>query len=127
MQPGDRVGGYFNEINDPKPWIETTHPGARIFQKCATCHSLEPEYVRRSRSHLKGLFGRRVGTVEGYSYFYFLKIRNFIWDKDTLFKLFDEGPDKFLPGTKMPVQRVTDREKLKQLVKYLQTLTRMSN
>ena len=86
-----------------------------------------PEYVRRSRPHLKELFGRRVGTVEGYSYFYCLKIRNFIWDKDTSFKLFDEGPDKFLPGTKMPVQRVTDREKLKQLVKYLQTLTRMSN
>ena len=78
-------------------------------------------------SNLKGLFGRRVGAVEGYSYSDALRGRNFVWDKDTLFKLFDEGPDKFLPGTKMPVQRVTDREKLRQLLEYLETLTRLPN
>jgi len=31
--------------------------------------------------------------------------------------------DKFLPGTKMPVQRVPNREKLAQLVDYLKVLT----
>ena len=40
-----------------------------------------------------------------------------------MFRLFDEGPDKFLPGTKMPVQRVTDSKKLTQLVDYLEKLT----
>ena len=98
-----------------------------MFQKCARCHSLGPDYLRRSGPHLKGLFGRRVGAVEGYSYSDALKGRNFVWDKDTLFELFDEGPDKFLPGTKMPVQRATDREKLTQLVNYLEILTRISN
>ena len=98
-----------------------------MFEKCARCHSVGPENVRRSGPHLKGLFGRRVGAVENYSYSDALKRRNFLWNKDTLFKLFDEGPDKFLPGTKMPIQRVTDPEKLTQLVDYLETLTRIPN
>ena len=34
-----------------------------------------------------------------------------------------KGPDKFLPGTKMPVQRVTDSKELMQLVDYLKTVT----
>ena len=127
LQSGDRIGADSNDINEPKPWLESSHPGAKMFQKCARCHSLGPEYMRRSGPHFKGLFGRRVGAVEGYHYSNALKRRNFIWDKDTLFKLFDEGPDKFLPGTKMPVQRVTDREKLRQLLEYLETLTRLPN
>ncbi len=127
LQSGDRIGGNFEDKNEPKPWLESSHPGARMFQKCARCHSLGPDYLRRSGPHLKGLFGRRVGAVEGYSYSDALKGRNFVWDKDTLFELFDEGPDKFLPGTKMPVQRATDREKLTQLVNYLEILTRISN
>ena len=127
LQSGDRIGGDFDDIDEPKPWLESSHPGAKMFQKCARCHSLGPEYLRRSGPHLKGLFGRRVGTVEGYRYSDALKSRNFIWDKDTLFKLFDEGPDKFLPGTKMPVQRVSDRERLTELVEYLETLTSVPN
>ena len=39
-----------------------------------------------------------------------------------MFKLFDEGPDKFLQD-KNTIQRVTDPEKLKQLVDYLEALT----
>ena len=47
----------------------------------------------------------------------------FQWNEKTLFKLFDQGPEKFLPGTKMPVQRVTDSQELMQLVDYLKTAT----
>ena len=42
---------------------------------------------------------------------------------ETLYRLFDEGPDKMLPGTKMPVQRVTDGKELSELVDYLRELT----
>ena len=49
--------------------------------------------------------------------------KSFTWNEKTLFALFDKGPDKFLPGTKMPVQRVPDKEQLTQLVDYLRVLT----
>ncbi len=120
---GDRIGAVDTPENEPKPWLDSDHPGAGLFKKCARCHALGPSGVRRSGPHFKDLFGRRVGTVPGYRYSKALEGRDFIWDRETLFKLFDQGPDKFLPGTKMPVQRVTDREKLTHLVDYLKELT----
>ena len=42
----------------------------------------------------------------------------------TLFRLFDEGPDKMLPGTKMPVQRLTNADELNDLIAYLRILTK---
>jgi len=124
LESGDRIGTVAAVDDEPKPWLESSHPGAELFKKCARCHALGPNGARRSGPHFQGLFGRRVGTVAGYRYSDALKNRDFVWNRDTLFRLFDEGPDKFLPGTKMPVQRVTDREKLAQLVNYLKELTK---
>ena len=123
LATGDRIGASANFNGNAKPWLVSKHPGASMFKKCARCHDLSSSGVQRSGPHFKGLFGRRVGTVEGYKYSEALKKRDFIWNKETLFRLFDEGPDKFLPGTKMPVQRVTDSKKLTQLVDYLEKLT----
>ena len=36
---------------------------------------------------------------------------DFKWNEKTLFQLFDKGPNKVLPGTKMPMQMVPDAEK----------------
>lgn len=123
METGDRIGTVAEANNEPKPWLQSNHPGAKLYSKCARCHALKPGGVRRSGPHFEGLFGRPVGTVAGYRYSDALKGRNFSWNKETLFRLFDEGPDKFLPGTKMPVQRVSNPEKLAELVDYLGQLT----
>ena len=123
LATGDRIGGHADANGEAKPWLTSQHPGASMFRKCVRCHGLIPNGVQRSGPHFKGLFGRRVGSVDGYRYSKALTGRDFIWNKETLFRLFDEGPDKFLPGTKMPVQRVTDHEKLTQLVDYLEQLT----
>lgn len=124
LETGDRIGAAAAEgAEEPKPWMASSHPGAAMYRKCARCHSLGPGSVRRSGPHFQGLFGRRVGAVAGYRYSDALKSKDFVWDRNTLFRLFDEGPDRFLPGTKMPVQRVPDREKLSHLVDYLEQLT----
>ncbi len=79
---------------------------------------------RRSGPHLSGLFGRPSGSVKGYNYSEELTGVDFQWNEKTLFQLFDQGPDKYLPGTKMPVQRVTETGKLTQLVDFLKEITR---
>ena len=125
IQTGDRIGLSSEDVlkGEPKPWLTSNHPGAKLFSKCARCHSLTNDGTRRSGPHLKGLFGRRVGSIRGYNYSAALQGKAFEWNEKTLFKLFDQGPEKFLPGTKMPVQRVTDRQELMQLVDYLKTAT----
>jgi len=125
LETGDRIGVVAEELlkNEPQVWLTSEHPGASLFGKCARCHSLFNNGTRRSGPHLKGLFGRRVGSVSGYNYSAALRAKTFEWDEETLFYLFDQGPDKFLPGTKMPVQRMPDSEALAQLIDYLKKAT----
>ncbi len=125
LESGDRISVAGDEAlaDEPKPWLSSDHPGARLYRKCARCHSLEDNGRRRSGPHLKGLFGRVVGTVPGYNYSTALRGKEFTWTRDTLFELFHDGPDKMLPGTKMPVQRVPDGGELAQLIDYLKIIT----
>jgi len=125
IQTGDRIGLSSDRFlkGKPKPWLTSNHPGAKLFSKCARCHSLSNDRTNRSGPHLRGLFGRRVGSVGDYNYSAALRGKAFEWNEKTLFQLFDQGPEKFLPGTKMPVQRVTDSQELMQLVDYLKTAT----
>lgn len=123
LETGDRIGLTADTAAEPQPWLTSDHPGAKLYTKCARCHSLSAAGVRRSGPHFEGLWGRRVGTVEGYKYSKALLDKDFVWDDKTLFDLFDQGPDVFLPGTKMPVQKVPNDEQLRQLVDFLKVLT----
>lgn len=123
LATGDRIGLRVEDNKGPQPWLTSDHPGAHLFTKCANCHALDARSASRSGPHFEGLWGRRVGAVEGYKYSGALRDKSFTWNEKTLFDLFDKGPDKFLPGTKMPVQRVPDKEQLANLVDYLRVLT----
>jgi len=104
-------------------WQKSEHPGASLFAKCAQCHSLTPDGPRRSGPNLAGLFGRRVGTLDGYAFSNALQESDIVWTERSVFDLFDLGPDVVLPGTKMPVQKVTNADELKLLVDFLKGAT----
>ena len=123
METGDRIGLTARIGAEPQPWLESDHPGAKIYTKCANCHALNAEGPSRSGPHFGALFGRKAGSVKGYRYSSALTDVDFEWDEKSIFRLFDEGPDKMLPGTKMPVQRVTDAAELNDLIDYLRELT----
>lgn len=50
--------------------------------------------------NLYGLFGRKTGSVEGYSYTEANRDKGIIWNEGTLFEYL-ENPKKYIPGTKM--------------------------
>lgn len=127
LQTGDRIGISADEDTASKPWLTSTHPGARMFRKCALCHSLKPDGPKRSGPHFAGLFGRRAGSVNGYRYSDALTGLDFEWNDKTLRTLFEKGPDVFLPGTKMPMQQVPDQEQLARLIDYLKDITAAGN
>ena len=123
LETGDRIGGAPETAAEAQPWLNDSHPGAKLFGKCARCHALHDSGPRKSGPHFVGLFGRRAGGLEGYHYSAALKDATFVWDEASLFRLFDEGPDVMLPGTKMPIQRVTDAGQLRHLIDYLKRAT----
>lgn len=127
LDTGDRIGSEVAATDEPQPWLTDAHPGARLFTKCARCHTLAEIGPKKSGPHFAGLFGRRAGSLPDYRYSAALKDSSFAWDETSLFRLFSDGPDMMLPGTKMPMQRVPDAGQLHQLIDYLRHATASNN
>jgi cytochrome c len=115
-----RDGGTREFLRDP----DTMPNGERQFaRKCSICHSLTSSASRKAGPTLFGVFGRRAGAVTGYRYSPTLEGSDIIWTEDTIDALFDEGPDHFIPGSKMPMQRITQPEDRRDLIAFLKQAT----
>ena len=62
--------------------------------------------------------------MPGYPYSDALLASDIVWTETTVAQLFDEGPDVVLPGTKMPVQRLTSVTRRDDLIRFLKKATR---
>jgi cytochrome c len=59
--------------------------GAALFVKnCQTCHIIAKDGPVRAGPPLRGVIGRKAGTVEGFSYSAGLKASGIIWTQTTL-------------------------------------------
>lgn len=117
---------------DPAKWRggagEEMSNGERQFaRRCSVCHTLQGEPVRRAGPTLYGVFGRRVGGLEGYTYSPALAGGEFLWDENTINQLFDLGPEVFVPGTKMPAQRIASDSDRVDLIRFLRQATAEAN
>ncbi len=99
-------------------------PGELEFQrKCSVCHTLIEDGQNRAGPTLFKVFGRKAGTLPGYKYSEALLESQIIWDEETIGRLFDDGPDKVVPGTKMPVQRLKQIDRRDDLIRFLKEAT----
>ncbi|WP_170371227.1 c-type cytochrome [Ruegeria arenilitoris] len=98
--------------------------GERQFaRKCSICHSLTPDDQRRAGPTLHGVFGRQAGTLPGYIYSETLKGSDIVWNEQTINALFDQGPDHYIPGSKMPMQRIAQEQDRTDLIEFLRSAT----
>jgi cytochrome c len=98
--------------------------GARVFRACVACHALAPDQGNRAGPSLHGIFGRRIVSLPGYNYSEALKHLDIVWTPETLAELFEIGPARYTPGTKMPEQRIDSRDDRDALVRFLEQATR---
>lgn len=98
--------------------------GAEVWRSCALCHSLAPDGGERAGPTLHGVFGRRIGAVDGYDYSEALRGMDIVWNERTIAELFEFGPDAYTPGSRMPDQRVPSEDDRRALVEFLARVTR---
>lgn len=103
----------------------TVSNGERQFlRKCSVCHDLDAApKVRRAGPTLANLFGRPAGAVAGYLYSDAVAESGIIWTAETIDQLFDLGPAHFIPGTKMPMQRIALAQDRRDLIEFLMQYT----
>lgn len=103
---------------------ETMSNGERQFRrKCSVCHTLGADDARRAGPSLVGIFGRPAGRLEGYSFSDAMAGSDLVWSAETIDKLFDLGPDNYVPGSKMPMQRITKAQDRRDLIEFLRQTT----
>ena len=91
---GQRAGGSETALAGPGDPIR----GNAIFEKrCTGCHALE---VDREGPRLAGVYGRRAGSVSGFTYSAGLKKSGVTWDEATLEKWLSD-PDRMIPDNNM--------------------------
>ncbi len=92
--------------------------GEKVFAQCRACHQVGPTARNLVGPVLNGLFGRKAGTVEGYSYSPANKNSGLTWDEDT-FRDYIRDPRAKIPGTKMVYVGLKDEQKVKDLIAFL--------
>ncbi|CUH80758.1 c-type cytochrome [Tropicibacter naphthalenivorans] len=103
---------------------DTMPNGERQFmRKCSICHALTPGPSRKAGPTLYGVFGRRAGSLPGYSYSQTLQSADFTWSDATIDALFDQGPDHYIPGSKMPMQVIAGANDRADLIAFLKQAT----
>ena len=99
----------------PEPYNAADYKrGENIFRQCASCHRLDASGGHRVGPNLHGMFGRVVGTAEGFDYSDAVEEAGFEWTAVQLEEWL-ASPREFLPGNRMSfagVRRERDRHDL---------------
>ena len=92
--------------------------GEKVFLQCRACHQVGDAAKNAVGPVLNGLFGRKAGMVEGYTYSSANKNSGIAWDEAT-FQEYIKDPRAKIPGTKMVYAGLKDEKRINDLIAYL--------
>ena len=92
--------------------------GRRVFAQCRSCHTIDEGAGNRVGPNLHGVFGREIGSAEGFTYSQAVQDANFTWTAEQLDHWL-QNPQTFLPGNRMAFAGVRDETQRRDLITYL--------
>jgi len=127
-----RVGGWwlvaggviatFVVASTPRVRAADVEKGKAVFEQCAACHSLDGSGDYDGPT-LKGVIGRKAGSLEDYRYSAAMKRSDVTWDAGTLDE-YVADPQAFIPGNRMAFAGISDNTQRDDLVAYLAVATK---
>ena len=99
-----------------------TEAGQKAFAKCKICHAVEAGGRNTAGPNLHGIFGRKAGTLDGFSYSAAMKNSGIVWDDESMAKYLRD-PRGSMPGNKMAFPGVKNDEEMANLLAYLHQAT----
>jgi cytochrome c2 len=96
--------------------------GKAAFEQCAACHSIDGS-GNDDGPTLKGIIGRKAGSLEDYRYSAAMRRSGVTWDAASLDKYLAD-PQAFIPGNRMAFAGMADRSQRDDLIAYLAAAAR---
>jgi cytochrome c len=91
--------------------------GKQVFAACAACHSDKPDAIGPS---LRGVYGRKSGSLEDFRYSNAMMRANLTWNDDNL-RAYIKDPQAKVPGNRMPFGGLQDEKDVDDVIAYLKT------
>jgi cytochrome c len=91
--------------------------GKQVFAACAACHSDKPDAIGPS---LRGVYGRKSGSLEDFRYSNAMMRANLTWNEDNL-RAYIKDPQAKVPGNRMPFGGLPDEKDIDDVIAYLKT------
>ncbi len=92
--------------------------GKILFLRCASCHEIAPSGIKRIGPSLKGVVGRKAGSLADFAYSPAMKATDFIWD-DAMLDRWLEKPGAVVPGTAMAFAGLRNEDDRQAVIAYL--------
>jgi cytochrome c len=97
--------------------------GQRVFNQCRACHTIAEGAKSGVGPNLRGVVGRKAGTIEGFRYSASLREKaeaGLTWDEATL-REYIINPKAVIPAGAMSYPGLKNEEQLNNLIAYLKT------
>ena len=96
--------------------------GKSLFEQCAACHGVGDE-TETDGPTLKGVIGRKAGSLEDYRYSAAMKRSDITWAPVAL-DAYITDPQGYIKGNRMAFAGITDPAERADLIAYLEQATR---
>jgi len=92
--------------------------GKQLFATCAACHSDKPDAIGPT---LRGVYGRKSGSISDFHYSTAMQRANLAWD-DANLREYIKDPQAKVKGNRMPFGGLSNPEDIDDVIAYLKAL-----